>query len=41
MKPDTAKYSIFSSVKPRNLPWFFLPVVLGIIALVVIFRWFN
>ena len=41
MKPDTAKDSIFSSEKPRNLPWFFLPVVLGIIALVVIFKWFD
>ena len=41
MKPDTEKDSIFSSVKPRDLPWFFLPVMLGVVALVVIFKWFD
>jgi len=39
MKPDT-KDSIFSSVKPRNLPWFFLPVMLGVITLIILFKWF-
>jgi len=39
MKPDT-KDSIFSSVKPRSFPWFLPPLLLGIIALVILYKWF-
>jgi len=41
MKPYNKKDSIFSSVKPWDLPWFYLPVLLGVIALVVLFKWFS
>ncbi|MFQ5782759.1 MAG: hypothetical protein ACE5GR_06870 [Nitrosopumilus sp.] len=41
MNSNSDKDSIFSSENPREIPWFFVPVLLGIIALVVIFRWFD
>jgi len=40
MKP-TDDGSIFSNSKPRNIPWFFLPVILGVIALIIIYKWFS
>ena len=41
MNPYTTKDSIFSSEKPKNFPWFFVPVMLGIVTLIVIFKWFD
>ena len=41
MNPNSTEGSIFSSEKPRNIPWFFVPVMLGIMALIVIFKWFD
>jgi len=41
MNPSTTKDSIFSSGKPKNLPWFFVPLMLGVIALIVLFKWFD
>ena len=41
MKPRTAKDSLFSSGKPKSIPWFFVPVMLGIIGLILIFKWFE
>jgi len=41
MNEDSTKDSIFSSEKPRSIPWFFLPVLMGVIALVVLFKWFD
>ncbi len=41
MNPCTSKDSMFSSGKPKNLPWFFLPVMFGIIVMVIIFKWFD
>ena len=41
MNQDSTKDSIFSLSKPTSLPWFFLPVMLGVIAIVVLFKWFD
>jgi len=41
MNPRTTKDSLFSSGKPMNFPWFYLPLMLGVVALIVIFKWFN
>jgi hypothetical protein len=41
MNPESTKDSIFSSEKPRDIPWFFLPMMVGIIALIIIYRWFD
>ena len=31
MKPDSGKDSIFSSGKPKNLPWFYFIIILTIL----------
>ena len=41
MKPEKGKESIFSNSKPRDIPGFWVPVVLGIITMVVIYKWFS
>jgi hypothetical protein len=41
MNPNTTKDSIFSSGKPKNLPWFFVPLMSGVVALIVLFKWFD
>ncbi len=41
MNPYTSEGSIFSSSKPREIPWFFAPVMLGLIGLIGIFKWFS
>jgi len=41
MNPRTTKDSLFSSGKPKNLPWFFVPLMFGLVALIVLFKWFD
>jgi len=41
MNPRTTKDSLFSSGKPKNLPWFFVPLMFGVVALIVLFKWFD
>lgn len=41
MNPDYKEGSVFSSTKPREIPWFSVPVMLGIVGLIVIFKWSN
>lgn len=41
MKPNDGKDSIFSNSKPSDIPWFLFPVILGIIALIIIYKWFS
>jgi len=41
MNPRSAKDSLFSAGKPKNLPWFFFPMLLGLAALIFLFKWFD
>ena len=41
MKPDSGKDSIFSSDKPKNLPWFYFIIILTILGMIFTFKWFN
>jgi hypothetical protein len=41
MNPRTTKDSLFSSGKPQNLPWFFVPLMIGVVALIFLFKWFD
>jgi len=41
MNLGSSKDSMFSSGKPKNLPWFFFPVLLGLAALIFLFKWFD
>jgi len=38
MKPED---SLFSAGKPKNLPWFYIPVLIGVAILVILYKWFN
>jgi len=38
MKPED---SLFSAGKPKNIPWFFIPVLIGVTILVILYKWFN
>jgi len=40
MKSDIED-SVFSSSKPREIPWFFVLMMLGIVGMVLAFRWFQ
>jgi len=40
MHPDSGKKSFFSAGKPKNLPTFYFLVVVGIILMVLLFKWF-
>ena len=33
--------SLFSAGKPKKLPWFFIPVIIGVAILVLLYKWFN
>ena len=33
--------SLFSSDKPKSFPWFYIPVMLGVVALIFIYKWFS
>jgi hypothetical protein len=41
MKPDDGKDSMFSSGKPKRIPWFFIPVLIGVAVLVLLYQWFR
>ncbi|MGI0064858.1 MAG: hypothetical protein ACREAL_08330 [Nitrosopumilaceae archaeon] len=41
MNPRTSDDSLFSAGKPKKLPWFFVPVIIGLVALILIFKWFS
>jgi len=41
MKPDNAKDSFFSTGKPKNLPWFYILILMGILSLIFMFKWFE
>jgi len=36
VKPDNGKDSLFSAGKPKNVPKWYIPIVIGIIATLVI-----
>ncbi len=38
MQPKEAKGSIFTSNKPKSFPWFYVPVIISIAALVIIYN---
>jgi len=33
--------SLFSAGKPKKTPWFFIPVMIGVAILVILYKWFN
>ena len=41
MKPDNTKDSFFSTGKPKRLPWFYALILLGILGLIFMFKWFS
>jgi hypothetical protein len=38
MQPKEAKGSIFTSSKPKSFPWFYVPVIIGVVTLVIIYN---
>jgi len=41
MQPKGAKDSLLSAGKPKNLPWFYWSVVLGLLGLVYLYLFFK
>ncbi|MGI0063884.1 MAG: hypothetical protein ACREAJ_03080 [Nitrosopumilaceae archaeon] len=41
MKPRSDDDSLFSAGKPKNFPWFYIPVLIGLAALIFLFKWFS
>ena len=41
MKPDDGKDSLFSTSKPKSFPWFYIPVLIGITLIVILYKVLN
>jgi hypothetical protein len=41
VKPVSDEDSLFSAGKPKKLPWFFVPVLIGLAVLIFLFKWFS
>jgi len=41
MYPKTTKGSLFSSGKPKSVPRFYFAVIIGVIAMVILFKLFS
>jgi len=41
LDPETSKDSIFSAGKPKKLGRFYIPVLIAVIALVFLYKWFS
>ena len=41
MKPDNGDDPLFSAGKPKSFPWFFVPVIIGVAVLVLLYQWFK
>jgi len=41
LDPETSKDSLFSAGKPKKLGKFTIPVLIGVIALVFLYKWFS
>jgi hypothetical protein len=41
MNPNEGDKPLFSAGKPKRLPWFFIPVMIGVAILVLLYQWFK
>ena len=41
MDPDDGKNSLFSTGKPKSFPWFYIPVVIGVAVIVILYKLFS
>jgi len=41
MEPDDGKNSLFSTGKPKSFPWFYIPVVIGVAVIVILYKLFS
>jgi hypothetical protein len=41
MKSRSDDDSLFSAGKPKKLAWFFIPVIIGLAALIFLFKWLS